>query len=173
MKMFKNILRYGLWACLFIVPFVPLYVANSMFFPFITGKNFLFRALVLVRQKHYGVEDREPVWSEAACESVCSEAHNIIKTLESERNEAVLITVLGIIAFVTGFLIAIPPSLPIVVASAGEVATGASVAGLGGLAALKGLFGYPHAGRRRLGRIAENTTAFLEGIDQRTCFKKQ
>ncbi|MEI7810594.1 MAG: O-antigen ligase family protein [bacterium] len=46
MKIFKNILRYGLWVCLFAVPFVPLYVANSMFFPFITGKNFLFRALV-------------------------------------------------------------------------------------------------------------------------------
>lgn len=46
MNTFKNTLRYGLLACLFAVPFVPLYVANDMFFPYITGKNFLFRFLV-------------------------------------------------------------------------------------------------------------------------------
>ena len=46
MNIFKNTLRYGLLACLFAVPFVPLYVANSMFFPYISGKNFLFRFLV-------------------------------------------------------------------------------------------------------------------------------
>lgn len=46
MNMFKNILRYGLLACIFAVPLVPIYVANSMFFPYITGKNFLFRFLV-------------------------------------------------------------------------------------------------------------------------------
>ena len=32
----------------FLIPFVPLIVAKSMFFPFITGKNFAFRILVLV-----------------------------------------------------------------------------------------------------------------------------
>ena len=48
MNIFKNTLRYGLLACLFAVPFVPLYVANSMFFPYISGKNFLFRFLVEV-----------------------------------------------------------------------------------------------------------------------------
>lgn len=31
---------------LFILPFLPLFVANSMFFPFITGKNFAFRIIV-------------------------------------------------------------------------------------------------------------------------------
>lgn len=31
---------------LFIIPFLPMYVANSMFFPFITGKNFAFRIIV-------------------------------------------------------------------------------------------------------------------------------
>ena len=31
---------------LFIIPFLPLYVANTEFFPFITGKNFAFRILV-------------------------------------------------------------------------------------------------------------------------------
>ncbi|MST04088.1 MAG: hypothetical protein EXS49_00775 [Candidatus Pacebacteria bacterium] len=31
--------------CAFIVPFVPLYIAQGMFFPFITGKAFLFRFL--------------------------------------------------------------------------------------------------------------------------------
>ena len=31
---------------LFLIPFVPLYIANGMFFPFITGKAFAFRILV-------------------------------------------------------------------------------------------------------------------------------
>ncbi len=31
---------------LFLIPFIPFVVANSMFFPFITGKNFVFRILV-------------------------------------------------------------------------------------------------------------------------------
>ena len=31
---------------LFIIPFLPLFVANNLFFPFITGKNFAFRILV-------------------------------------------------------------------------------------------------------------------------------
>ncbi len=35
-----------MWGCIFAVPFVPLYVANTMFFPYISGKNFLFRVLV-------------------------------------------------------------------------------------------------------------------------------
>ena len=42
----NKILRYGLFIGIFAVPFVPLIVANSMFFPFITGKNFMFRILV-------------------------------------------------------------------------------------------------------------------------------
>lgn len=33
---------------IFIIPFIPLYVANGMFFPFITGKNFAFRIIVEV-----------------------------------------------------------------------------------------------------------------------------
>ncbi len=36
------VVRVGLW----IVPFIPLYVASSMFFPYITGKAFLFRTIV-------------------------------------------------------------------------------------------------------------------------------
>lgn len=31
---------------LFLIPFIPLYVSTSMFFPFITGKNFAFRIIV-------------------------------------------------------------------------------------------------------------------------------
>ena len=31
---------------LFLIPFLPLYVANELFFPFITGKAFAFRVLV-------------------------------------------------------------------------------------------------------------------------------
>lgn len=41
--------KVALWtslACLFTIPFLVLYVDNSLFFPFITGKNFAFRILV-------------------------------------------------------------------------------------------------------------------------------
>lgn len=38
--------RWVVIGALFLISFVPLYVANSMFFPFITGKGFLFRFLV-------------------------------------------------------------------------------------------------------------------------------
>ncbi|HEY4504579.1 MAG TPA: O-antigen ligase family protein [Candidatus Paceibacterota bacterium] len=41
-KILKGVLTFGL----FTVPFICLYVANSMFFPFITGKNFAFRIIV-------------------------------------------------------------------------------------------------------------------------------
>ncbi|MBI3632769.1 MAG: O-antigen ligase family protein [Candidatus Vogelbacteria bacterium] len=41
-KTLKNTILVGI----FLIPFIPLYVADSMFFPFITGKNFLFRIIV-------------------------------------------------------------------------------------------------------------------------------
>ncbi len=41
-KILRNI---GL-ALIFVIPFIPLYVSNSLFFPFITGKGFAFRILV-------------------------------------------------------------------------------------------------------------------------------
>jgi len=43
---FERILRNILIGGVFLVPFIPLIIANSMFFPFITGKNFAFRILV-------------------------------------------------------------------------------------------------------------------------------
>ena len=43
---FKDLLRSVILACAFATPFICLYVAESMFFPFITGKNFTFRILV-------------------------------------------------------------------------------------------------------------------------------
>jgi O-antigen ligase/tetratricopeptide (TPR) repeat protein len=46
MDTFKNILKWGMWSAIFVIPFIPLYVANTMFFPYISGKNFLFRILV-------------------------------------------------------------------------------------------------------------------------------
>jgi O-antigen ligase/tetratricopeptide (TPR) repeat protein len=46
MNTFKNILKWGMWGAVFAIPFIPLYVANTMFFPYISGKNFLFRVLV-------------------------------------------------------------------------------------------------------------------------------
>jgi len=39
-------LKYGLYAGIFAIPFIPFIVSSSMFFPFITGKNFIFRILV-------------------------------------------------------------------------------------------------------------------------------
>ncbi len=44
--MSNNHLKYVILAGLFAVPFVPLVVASSLFFPFITGKAFIFRLLV-------------------------------------------------------------------------------------------------------------------------------
>lgn len=41
-----QIARWTALAALFIIPFLPLYVASDLFFPFITGKNFAFRILV-------------------------------------------------------------------------------------------------------------------------------
>ena len=43
---FRDILRFGILACIFATPFIGLYVADGMFFPFISGKNFWFRILV-------------------------------------------------------------------------------------------------------------------------------
>ncbi|HYF29448.1 MAG TPA: O-antigen ligase family protein [Candidatus Paceibacterota bacterium] len=41
-----KVTKYIVLGALFLVPFLPLYVANAQFFPFITGKGFLFRILV-------------------------------------------------------------------------------------------------------------------------------
>ena len=42
----NQFLKGLIWACLGVVPFLAWYVADSMFFPFITGKNFMFRLLI-------------------------------------------------------------------------------------------------------------------------------
>jgi len=44
----KDILKTLVYAGLFAIPFVTLYVENDYFFPFITGKNFAFRIIVEV-----------------------------------------------------------------------------------------------------------------------------
>lgn len=41
-----SIVRFAVLGALFAIPFIPLYVSNSLFFPFITGKGFAFRILV-------------------------------------------------------------------------------------------------------------------------------
>lgn len=41
----NTIIRYCLYAVIFLVPFIPLIITSSMYFPFITGKNFAFRIL--------------------------------------------------------------------------------------------------------------------------------
>ena len=42
----NRILRWAITIGLFIIPFIPFVVVTSMFFPFITGKNFTFRILI-------------------------------------------------------------------------------------------------------------------------------
>lgn len=42
----NNILKYSIITGLAIISFIPLYVANGLFFPFITGKAFAFRIIV-------------------------------------------------------------------------------------------------------------------------------
>lgn len=42
----RTLLRWTAIGTLFAIPLLPLYVANDLFFPFITGKAFLFRILV-------------------------------------------------------------------------------------------------------------------------------
>lgn len=44
----EKALRWGVLASVLCLPFLALYVSRSMFFPFITGKNFAFRILVEV-----------------------------------------------------------------------------------------------------------------------------
>ncbi len=46
MTTIEKTLRYVALGCVFALPFVALIVAESLFFPFITGKNFAFRVLV-------------------------------------------------------------------------------------------------------------------------------
>jgi len=43
---FNNVLKYIIYTGIFAVLFLPLFVPDSMFFPFITGKNFAFRIIV-------------------------------------------------------------------------------------------------------------------------------
>lgn len=47
--------RFIVLACLFTIPFIVLYVSNSLFFPFITGKGFAFRILVEIALAAYVV----------------------------------------------------------------------------------------------------------------------
>ena len=42
----RKVLRWSILAGIFVLPFIPLIVSSSMFFPFITGKNFTFRIIV-------------------------------------------------------------------------------------------------------------------------------
>lgn len=49
----KSIARWTALVPLFIIPFIPLYVADGMYFPFITGKAFAFRLLVEVALAGY------------------------------------------------------------------------------------------------------------------------
>ena len=44
----NKILRWVALGGIFLVPFVSLVVANNLFFPFITGKAFVFRILVML-----------------------------------------------------------------------------------------------------------------------------
>jgi len=43
-----DLIKYSIFAGIFAVPFLVFIVSGSMFFPFITGKNFSFRIIVEV-----------------------------------------------------------------------------------------------------------------------------
>lgn len=49
------IVRWTVLGALFAIPFIPLYIANGLFFPFITGKHFAFRILVEVAVVGWGL----------------------------------------------------------------------------------------------------------------------
>ncbi|MEA2701852.1 MAG: hypothetical protein QOE22_561 [Candidatus Parcubacteria bacterium] len=51
----KTIARWAVLTPLFLIPFLALFVSGDLFFPFITGKNFLFRALVEIALAGYAV----------------------------------------------------------------------------------------------------------------------
>lgn len=42
----KDLSKWIVYGGVFLIPFIPLFISNSLFFPFITGKNFAFRILV-------------------------------------------------------------------------------------------------------------------------------
>lgn len=42
----KKVAQWTVWGVLFLIPFIPLYVSSSLYFPFITGKGFAFRILI-------------------------------------------------------------------------------------------------------------------------------
>lgn len=51
----KQIARYSALAALFLIPLTPLIVANSFFFPFISGKAFYLRILIEIAVTFWGV----------------------------------------------------------------------------------------------------------------------
>ena len=51
----KSVLRWTAISTLFLIPFLPLYVENHLFFPFITGKGFAFRILVEIATAAWAV----------------------------------------------------------------------------------------------------------------------
>ncbi len=42
----KEILKYTIWFGLYLTLLIPFFVANSMYFPYISGKAFAFRIIV-------------------------------------------------------------------------------------------------------------------------------
>ncbi len=53
--MSNKLLKYVIYGGLFAVPFVPFIIDTSLFFPFITGKAFVFRTIVLIIAACYAV----------------------------------------------------------------------------------------------------------------------
>lgn len=50
-----TVVRWTVLGALFTIPFIPLYIANGLYFPFITGKHFVFRILVEVLVVGWGL----------------------------------------------------------------------------------------------------------------------
>ncbi len=64
----NNYLRYAIIVGLFAVPFIPLYISEGLFFPFITGKAFAFRTIIQIISVCYLIlafrqPEYRPTWS--------------------------------------------------------------------------------------------------------------
>lgn len=110
----NKILKYIVNTGIFLVPFIPLVVTSSLFFPFISGKNFLFRiiveiifgawAILAIKNKEYRPKSSWILWGMIAFVGVIGVANlfgvNPMKSLWSnfERMEG-WVTLIHLLAY--------------------------------------------------------------------------
>lgn len=88
--MLDSFLKKATIVSLFIIPFMPLIVVNGFFFPFITGKNMLFRVLIEVAAAAYAIlavrnPQYRPRWSIIAGSLIAFLVFMGVATLLSEN----------------------------------------------------------------------------------------